>query len=58
MKDFQKQLRNKVYSMRVPEKLHLQLLRILDREDPAEVAEELLELLASKLLASNKNDRA
>lgn len=54
MKDFQKRLRNKVYSMsRLSEETKQQILYILDREDLEQVAEELMDLV---LIKEKKNE--
>ena len=56
MKDFQKRLRNKVYSMsRLSEETKQQILYILDREDLEQVAEELMDLV---LIKEKKNSKA
>lgn len=49
MKDFQKRLRAKVYSMsRLPEETRQQIFYVLDREDLEQIAEELIDLILTK----------
>lgn len=49
MKDFQKRLRNKIYSTSgLLEETKQQILYVLDREDLEQVAEELIDLVLIK----------
>jgi len=57
MKDFQKRLRNKVYSMnRLSEDSKQKIFYILDSEDLEQVAEELIDLVLVKEKNNARNN--
>lgn len=56
MKDHQKRLRAKVYSMRFSEEMNHQILLILDEEDLEQIANGLIELLVKEYNSESQRD--